>query len=104
MAMRLSSLLGDRGYRADAGRWGLSFNGDPVPPGWMVVTADEEEGVLRYFMLEDDGEVFAEGGRDKLFEARGRVQIIPPEDDAAADDELAELSSLLGVLVAVPRH
>ena len=76
--MRISVDKRDKGYRWDAtdgNKFQIMFNGEPAQ--W-VVTADEEEGILKRFVIGEDGrpQVSADGKHLNVEVVQGEVKII----------------------------
>lgn len=73
--MRISVDKRDKGYRwdaYDAGKYKVTFNGEPIT---HVVTADEEEGIVKRFVLGEDGRVKTVGSSYQVETLQGEVKI-----------------------------
>lgn len=73
--MRISVDKRDKGYRwdaHDASKYKITFNGEPIT---HVVTADEEEGIVKRFVLGEDGRVKTVGNSFQVETLQGEVKI-----------------------------
>lgn len=73
--MRISVDKRDKGYRwdaYDAGKYKVTFNGEPID---RVVTADEEEGIVKRFVVGEDGKVKTVGNSFQVETLQGDVRI-----------------------------
>jgi hypothetical protein len=92
--MRISSDPQDPGFpkfRDEWMVWTVLLNDKPISENWCVFTADEEEGLVRYW---DPDDVAHRLGDWRLSsEVRGRVRILseprPDPDPRAVSEEVA---------------
>lgn len=73
--MRISVDKRDKGYRwdaTDAGKYKVTFNGEAIT---HVVTADEEEGIVKRFVLDEGGRVKTVGNSYEVETLQGEVKI-----------------------------
>jgi hypothetical protein len=78
--MRISVSPDDAGFRDDAIRFGLKFNGVCAgAAGLCVVTADDRLGEIRFYMRDKEGR-FVRGadGAPVIATAPGEVEIVRP--------------------------
>lgn len=73
--MRFSVERGDRAYDPSHSRRVKSVSVDGEPPLAMVLTADEEEGLVRHVAADPAGNPIITGGELTILETRGRVRI-----------------------------
>lgn len=79
--LRISVLQGDPGYSPIYWAWSGTFNGAPIT-GLGVVTADENQGIIRHYVRGPNGHFMTDSSGDRFLirETQGRVRLIPPEN------------------------